>query len=132
MKSSILFSVAAASTAYAAVVLDSRQASNWTVGQTVNTTSGSVAGHAALNQTGVSEYLGIPFAQPPVADLRFEAPVKYTGNTALSGLSYVGCTGTNLILPLIATFRDRLVRLRAQPASSPQRLWRLRMLLRLE
>ncbi|EHL00500.1 putative Acetylcholinesterase 1 [Glarea lozoyensis 74030] len=89
MKSSILFSVAAASTAYAAVVVESRQASNWTVGQTVKTTSGSVAGHAALNQTEVSEYLGIPFAQPPVADLRFEAPVKYTGNTELSGLSYL-------------------------------------------
>lgn len=65
------------------------RASNWTIGQTVNTTSGPVNGHPAANQSSVSQYLGIPFAQPPIGDLRFAAPVKYTGNSTLNGTSYV-------------------------------------------
>jgi cholinesterase len=47
------------------------------VGQQVNTTSGIIRGHAASNRTEVSEYLGIPFAQPPVGELRFAAPQPY-------------------------------------------------------
>jgi hypothetical protein len=52
----------------------------WTVGQAVNTSSGTIIGHPATNRTSVSEYLGIPFAQPPVGDLRFAAPVPFQGN----------------------------------------------------
>lgn len=46
------------------------------VGQAVQTSSGSVRGHAAAGggRSGVSEYLGVPFAQPPVGDLRFAPP----------------------------------------------------------
>jgi cholinesterase len=62
---------------------------NWTVGQVVETSSGAVSGHAASNATGVSEYLGIPFAQPPVGDLRFAAPVAYNGSGAINGSSFV-------------------------------------------
>ena len=63
---------------------------NWTIGQTVQTSSGPVAGHQAANTT-VSEYLGIPFAKPPVGDLRWAAPVKYTGSPGggINGTSYV-------------------------------------------
>jgi cholinesterase len=64
-------------------------AANWTVGQVVSTSSGAVSGHAASNATGVSEYLGIPFAQPPVGDLRFAAPVAYNGSEAINGSSFV-------------------------------------------
>jgi hypothetical protein len=64
---------------------------NWTVGQVVETSSGAVSGHAASNATGVSEYLGIPFAQPPVGDLRFAAPVTYNGSEAINGSSFVSC-----------------------------------------
>ena len=41
----------------------------------VNTTSGLVVGHAieVLNQS-VNEFLGIPFAEPPIGDLRFAKP----------------------------------------------------------
>ncbi len=60
------------------------------VGATVQTSSGPVTGHAALNQTLVSEYLGIPYAQPPVGDLRFAPPQTYSSATPLSGSSYVG------------------------------------------
>ena len=43
--------------------------------QYVNTTSGLVVGHAieVLNQS-VNEFLGIPFAEPPIGDLRFAKP----------------------------------------------------------
>ena len=65
-------------------------ARGWTVGQTVSTTSGPVTGHAAANQGQVSEYLGIPFAQAPIGDLRWEAPVVFNGTTEISGASFVG------------------------------------------
>lgn len=63
--------------------------SNWTVGQTVQTTSGSVQGHAAANASDVSEYLGIPFAQPPVGNLRFQPPRAYNGSGTINGTNFV-------------------------------------------
>ena len=59
------------------------------VGATVQTSSGPVTGHAAPNKTQVSEYLGIPFAQPPVGDLRFAAPQTYTSSKPLDASEYV-------------------------------------------
>jgi len=67
--------------------------SNFTIGQPVNTTSGLVHGHPAPNASSVSEYLGIPFAIPPVRERRFTAPERYYGNGNLSGLS------TNRVCP---------------------------------
>jgi cholinesterase len=49
----------------------------WTAGQAVDTTSGTVVGHAAKNAPAVSEYLGIPFAVPPVGKLRWTAPQPF-------------------------------------------------------
>ncbi|KAG9236024.1 Alpha/Beta hydrolase protein [Amylocarpus encephaloides] len=73
-------------------------ASNWTVGQTVQISSGAVSGHAAKNQTQVSEYLGIPFAQPPIGDLRFAPPVKYNGTAAINGSSFgPSCPGKDTL-----------------------------------
>jgi hypothetical protein len=46
----------------------------WQVGQTVKTTSGSITGQASSLKNQVSEYLGVPFALPPVGDLRWAAP----------------------------------------------------------
>jgi len=63
---------------------------NFTVGQVVETSSGPVAGHAAATDSEVSEYLGIPYAQAPVGDLRFAAPLKYTGSSTLNGSTFVG------------------------------------------
>ena len=68
--------------------LHARQ-SNWTIGQTVQTESGPVVGHAAPNATEVSEYLGIPYAQPPIGNLRFAAPLRYSGNTTIDGSTFV-------------------------------------------
>ncbi|SPQ24842.1 b05a4d56-04e7-4832-8fd7-1777951de8d0 [Thermothielavioides terrestris] len=41
---------------------------------TVATSNGPVTGHIAPNTSCVVEYLGIPYAKPPVGDLRFAAP----------------------------------------------------------
>jgi hypothetical protein len=62
----------------------------WTIGQTVQTSSGPVQGHAAPHASNVSEYLAIPYALPPVGNLRFQPPVRYRGNTTISGETFVG------------------------------------------
>ena len=65
------------------------------VGKEVNTTSGIIRGHAAVNRTQVSEYLGIPFAKPPVNDLRFAAPEPYRSNAYFNASSF----GTTCLTP---------------------------------
>ncbi|KAG4411817.1 hypothetical protein IFR04_015041 [Cadophora malorum] len=60
----------------------------WTVGQTVGTTSGAVEGHAASQAVEVSEYLGIPFAQPPTGSLRFQPPVAFNASSTINGTDF--------------------------------------------
>ncbi|PBP27860.1 carboxylesterase [Diplocarpon rosae] len=86
MKTSMILALATGLCVYG-LVLEGRQ-SNWTVGQTVDTDSGPVTGHAAENNTQVSEYLGIPYGQAPIGDLRFAAPLKYTGNSPINATSF--------------------------------------------
>ncbi|KAH8668793.1 carboxylesterase [Xylariales sp. PMI_506] len=63
-----------------------RETDNTTL--TVQTSSGPVEGHEAPNAAGVSEYLGIPYAEPPVGDLRWKEPVKYGSNLTINGASF--------------------------------------------
>jgi hypothetical protein len=58
-------------------------AADWKVGQTVQTSSGPVKGHAANDADQVSEYLGIPYAQPPTGDLRFQPTTRYNGTEVI-------------------------------------------------
>ena len=51
--------------------------STWTVGQQVKTTSGRVVGQASSLKAEVTEFLGVPFAAPPVGPLRWAAPQPY-------------------------------------------------------
>jgi hypothetical protein len=87
MKLFALLALVVVSCVYA-VDLEQRQ-SNWTVGQTVRTSSGPVSGHPATNDSQVSEYLGIPFGQAPIGNLRFAAPVAFNGTAPLNGSSFV-------------------------------------------
>jgi carboxylesterase type B len=52
----------------------------WRIGQSVQTTSGIVHGQGAglKGNEEVSEYLGIPFAAPPVGHLRWKPPQRFT------------------------------------------------------
>jgi Carboxylesterase family len=65
------------------------QSAHFIVGQPVKTTSGTAVGHAAGSRAQVSEYLGIPFAQPPIGKLRFAAPQPYKGNGTIVASKYV-------------------------------------------
>jgi cholinesterase len=49
----------------------------WTVGQAVDTTSGKISGMASTKIPTVSQYLGIPFAQPPIGPNRWLKPQDY-------------------------------------------------------
>ncbi|KAF2429759.1 putative carboxylesterase [Tothia fuscella] len=60
------------------------------------TTGGIIQGHASKWQPEVSEYLGIPFAQPPIGDLRFAAPKPNTFNGTLIASEFGSSCPSNL------------------------------------
>ncbi|KAF1816769.1 alpha/beta-hydrolase [Eremomyces bilateralis CBS 781.70] len=64
----------------------------WRVGQPVLTTSGLVVGQASSKRSAVSEYLGIPFAKPPVGDLRWAPPqtIRHDGKV-INATQYSSC-----------------------------------------
>lgn len=103
-----LLSIAAGSalgTASSPAILEGRQG-NWTVGQTVQTSSGPVSGHAARIAAGVSEYLGIPYGTAPIADLRWEAPQKFAGSAPINGSVFVSVAYLNPVAVAALTIAD--------------------------
>jgi Carboxylesterase family len=62
-------------------------ARDWTPGQIVKTTSGSVKGQAATRPGfgQVSEYVGIPFAEPPVGPLRWLKAKAFKSSGSVDG-----------------------------------------------
>ena len=54
----------------------------------VETTNGLIEGHLADDAPCVVEYLGIPYAKPPVGDLRFTSPQPYEGHQIYEAKSF--------------------------------------------
>jgi hypothetical protein len=75
----------------ASVAVPETQSSLWEIGQDVRTTSGTVKGHVAAwpEYTDVSEYLGIPYAQPPVGPLRWLAAKPFKSDKLFTADKYV-------------------------------------------
>lgn len=71
------------------LTLSTPLASAFEVGQRVQTGGGlDITGKPSSWQPEVSEYLGIPFAQPPINELRWKAPQKYTDNKTIEALQF--------------------------------------------
>lgn len=56
-------------------------------GLLVNTSSGPIQGFFNLTAPDVRQFLGVPFAEPPVGDLRFESPQKKTANGTVNAFT---------------------------------------------
>ncbi|CBX99395.1 similar to carboxylesterase [Plenodomus lingam JN3] len=54
----------------------------------VRTENGLITGHRAPKANNVWEYLGIPYAAPPLGDLRFAEPQRYQGKGAYNASSF--------------------------------------------
>jgi cholinesterase len=68
--------------------LTSVACAQWTVSQSVKTTSGEIKGHSSSWKPAVSEYLGIPYAEPPVGNLRWAAPKPLRSNKAIDAAEF--------------------------------------------
>ncbi|CRK23594.1 hypothetical protein BN1723_013044 [Verticillium longisporum] len=55
---------------------------------TVETANGPVTGHLAPNASCVVEYLGVPYAKPPVGGLRFAPPQKISARKAYEAANF--------------------------------------------
>jgi hypothetical protein len=62
----------------------------WTVGQEVQTTSGKVKGGTAerAGYFEVSQYVGIPYAEPPQGTLRWMPPKPFKSNGTIDGTKW--------------------------------------------
>jgi hypothetical protein len=78
--------------AAALLSVDLVDAQGFKIGQIVKTTSGDITGQPSSWKPGVSEFLGIPFAEPPVGKLRWAAPVAFKApGKAVNATKYVRC-----------------------------------------
>jgi carboxylesterase type B len=75
----------------AAVLYLASATTAWKVGDAVKTSSGDILGHAAARNHNVSEYLGIPYAVPPVGPLRFMPPRAFKGKGVVKADRFVCC-----------------------------------------
>ncbi|KAH9886160.1 Alpha/Beta hydrolase protein [Xylariomycetidae sp. FL2044] len=59
-------------------------------GASLQVVTNSGTAHGTINETSpnVRQFLGISYAQPPVAQLRFQPPVKYTSNETFNAMSF--------------------------------------------
>jgi len=60
--------------------------------ETVATSNGKIIGHHSPKANDVWEYLGIPYAQPPLGELRFAAPKEFEGKESYNAANFVSHT----------------------------------------
>lgn len=68
--------IAIAAIMKASLVLPFMAAAAAALDLTVTTSRGRITGHNAPEAEGVYEFLGVPFAKPPVGELRFAPPAE--------------------------------------------------------
>ena len=71
---------------------------------TVQLSQGPIIGHSVSNRSHVNEFLGIPYAQPPIGSLRFDAPQKYTKYETFDALNFVSPVDLHSVAQLSADF----------------------------
>src|SRR5271168_5218100 len=86
------------------------------LGATVRTSQGPIIGHSASNRSHVNEFLGIPYAQPSIGSLRFDAPQKYTKYETFDALNFVSPVDLHSVAQLHADFVGFLVTVCTSPA----------------
>ena len=86
----------------------------YVVGNVVNTTVGMVQGRKSDLRPLVSTYLGIPYAQPPLAGLRFAPPIppEYS-NTIIQATAFVSSVSGHILSLLNFAARARESRIAA-------------------
>ncbi|KAF1847616.1 carboxylesteras-like protein [Cucurbitaria berberidis CBS 394.84] len=78
---------------------------------TVKTENGLITGHHSPNVKNVWEYLGIPYAQPPLGDLRFAAPQKYKTKAPYNATTFgYDCPQQAAVQPLSSGFTPQAAR----------------------
>lgn len=84
-----LLSLASAAPSADAATQAQAQAQDTAVGAAVLTSSGIYQGHQAAGFPGVSEYLGIRYAQGTSGSLRFMPPVAFESRSVFKASNYV-------------------------------------------
>lgn len=97
---STLFTFAALLSSCSVIQAGTVRRNYWTLGQTVETSSGPVEGQEASGGNGVSEYLGTPNAVPPVGERRWLPPTSFTGNTTIKATSFVSTKSHAFFIPI--------------------------------
>lgn len=91
---------------------------------TVSTSQGSITGHVAPNVSSVIEFLGIPYAQPPVGSLRFGTPVPINTTTSYIAANFgADCPDTpnpNVGYPLFTPQAQQVINEFSANTGTPQ------------
>ncbi|KAL1890341.1 hypothetical protein Sste5346_008343 [Sporothrix stenoceras] len=69
-------------------ILSSRSASASAASLSIDTTSGQLHGFVNATAAGTRQFLGVPYALPPVGALRFKPPQKVYGNAPIDTVAF--------------------------------------------